>query len=120
MALLLELLIVAFLTVLIETPIMLLGMVGKIRKLGFLRIVLNSVLVNLITNLTLNAILLVNSYFGYPSGRMVLTMILEVVVLVAEGAMYCFAFGEKISKIRVCCVTLVANAVSFIVGLLIF
>ena len=115
-----ELILVALLTFAIELPIVILGMIGTIKRIGFGKLVLNIFLVNLITNLCLNVLLLINSFYGYPFGRIVSMAILEVFVFAAECVMYAFCFKDKVSKLRICIVTLVANLVSFLLGLLMF
>lgn len=110
------------LTVLIETPVMLLGFCKDVKKVGFIRFSVNCVLVNAITNIVLNVLLLVvrsGVSVNYSTYVWIFT-VLEMTVYFAECFMYRFAFGQKVNNIRIYVVVFWANAVSLLAGFLIF
>lgn len=110
------------LTVLTETPVMCLGFRKDVKNVGFIRFVVNCILVNAITNIVLNVLLLVirsGVSMNYSTYVWIFT-VLEMTVYFAECFMYRFAFGQKVNNIRIYLVVFLANAVSLLAGFLIF
>ena len=103
----------AFLTCLLETPIV----------WGFLRndkckdLILNCVLINLITNLTLNSSTYLLVYAGIQTT--VFVWIAELIIPVIEAYMYRYCYSN-ISIKKLLLMAYIANAVSYITGLIIF
>lgn len=110
------------LTILFETPVMFLGLLKDVKKVGVVRILIYSVLVNAITNIVLNVLLLVarQGLMVSHSTYVWLLTVLEMAVYFVECFMYKFAFDEEVNTIKLYVVVLLANAVSFFAGLLIF
>lgn len=110
------------LTILTETPVMYFGFRKDVKNVGFIRFFANCFLVNAITNISLNVLLLVVRSCGYVNHSTYVWILtfLEMVVYFTECFMYRFAFEEKVSGIRIYVVVLLANAVSLLTGFLIF
>lgn len=117
----LKLLLTAAFTIIIETPVMIVGLGPERKSVGVKRIIINSVLVNAITNLTLNLILAVTRGYLTDSERVyfVLAGVLEIAVYIAECAMYHIAFKENVSSRRINLTVLAANVLSLVIGIII-
>ena len=103
----------AFLTCLLETPIVW----GFLRKDKCKDLMLNCVLINLITNLTLNSTVYLLVYAGIRPE--VFILIAELIIPVIEAYMYRYCYSH-ISIKKFLLMAYIANAVSFFIGLLRF
>lgn len=112
----------AGLTILTETPVMYLGFCKDVKKVGFISFFIYCFLVNAITNISLNVLLLAARSPGYVGhfAYVCFLAVLEVIVYLTECFMYRFAFAGKVSNKRIYVVVFIANAVSFMTGLLIY
>ncbi len=111
------------LTILIETPIILIGFRKEKHFIGGIgKLILNSVLINAITNVTMNALIsLIGPYalFILGSGFIIFLLVLEALVVCVERKMFNYVFDDAVSGGKVTRVVLLANAVSFLIGILI-
>lgn len=117
-----RLLFLAALTILIETPVMLLCLKKEAKNdLGIGHLIAYSALINAITNLLLNVTLYVLRWFhGFGVlGNIILVGILEIFVVVEEWLLYKAAFGDSVSKKKRILTVLLANATSLIIGIII-
>lgn len=117
-----DMLMIATVTFLLETPVMIVGLIRQIRAIGIGRIVLNSLLINFVTNLSLNTILaVIGSLFGYRMTiRLCAVAVLEIAVYFSESALYKKAFCPEASRRKVSLTVLAANVFSFAIGICIF
>lgn len=110
-------------TVVLETPVMFLCLIRelKAKKLSALDIAASSLLINLITNLTLNTVLTLSVRFlGLEhKGFVYMAAVLEAAVFISESFMYGFAFGDAVSRKKLWLVVSAANVISLTVGLLV-
>ena len=76
------------------------------------------VLINIITNPLLNYLLAVNNYFNWLSVNIFILILLEIIVVMIEWLLLRYAIRKNPKKLFL--LSLVMNATSFIVGLLLF
>lgn len=105
----LGLLIIAAITIAIETPVVLFGFRKSKYKFKFLLLVV----LNLFTNVILNAFI---SYFYFDIGKDILG--LELIVVLVEAVVYYLSIYD-ITRKRAFLVSLIANVASFVIGTLI-
>jgi hypothetical protein len=74
-------------------------------------------LINAITNPILNCLLLVLGLLGIPV-TLIRVLLLEIVVVIAEWRLLVYAFGDPSRRFLV--LSILANAASFLTGVLIF
>lgn len=113
----LTLLIACVLTVIIELPIQLIGFKSVHKKFKIPIFILT----NVVTNLSLNLLLPILYLIPFFQGRLlyaILLYTLEIVVVLTEAAIYKNFFKEKLTKALL--VSFIANAASFLIGLIIF
>ena len=114
----LTLLMACVLTVIIEFPIQLIGFKGVHKKFKIPIFILT----NVVTNLSLNLLLPILYLIPFFQGRLLYAVLLytldETVVVLAEAAIYKNFFKEKLTKALL--VSFIANAASFLIGLIIF
>lgn len=104
---LLKIIIGIIITIIIETPVILIFL----RKRE--KILLNSFLINTITNIILNGIII--PFIKYD----ITLFVAEFVIIIVEGFMWHFCIKD-ISKVRALATSLVSNVLSFVIGLIIF
>ncbi len=97
---------VAILTILLEAPFILIGF----RKSTYKHKVLLCILVNLLTNIALNSVLMSVASFRQDLGIIVL---FEIAVLIAEMLLY-KAFLKDITPRRIITISAMANVFSFL------
>lgn len=113
---LIEILIAAGLTCFIET--ILISLIMKQEKLQNLK--LNTILINLITNLTLNLSLVILSWLQVtPFCINGFTIIAEFIIPIAEYFMFSYCYPQ-IKKKKLFLTSLILNVITFIIGLIIF
>lgn len=117
-----DMLMIASVTFLLETPVMIVGLIRQIRAIGIGRLVLTSLLVNFVTNLSLNTILALVGHFleGSAFVRICAVAALEVAVYFTESALYRQSFCPEASRRAVNLTVLAANVFSFAIGICIF
>jgi hypothetical protein len=76
------------------------------------------VLINIITNPLLNYLLAVNNYFNWLSINIFILILLEIIVVMVEWLFLRYAIRKNSKKLFL--LSVVMNATSFIVGLLLF
>ena len=106
------------LTVLIELAV---AWLFGIRKKELLLLI---VLVNVLTQVGLNAALNAAYYFKGPWGKVFWLAVLEPVIFILEALVYCLLFkrfgGGEIRKVRIVLYALAANVCSFALGLMLY
>ncbi|PIR78571.1 MAG: hypothetical protein COU28_00885 [Candidatus Magasanikbacteria bacterium CG10_big_fil_rev_8_21_14_0_10_36_16] len=112
MSLISSYLLALFLTMVIELGVAL--FLGFRKKIEIIAIIF----VNLLTNPILNYLLLVNNHFSFFKTNLLIILLLELLVVLAEWKLLLYIIQDKSSKIFK--LSFVMNFCSYIVGVIIF
>lgn len=121
-SLVLNQLIALSLTILIETPVMFCGFFKERKAIGTGYLLLYCVLINSITNISINTIINIFRWLLHPSVVIywVVVAVLEILVAVSEICLFKMAVSKYVGMLKISVTVIVANIVSFGMGLLIF
>ncbi len=93
------------------------GSIAYLFGLRTVQALLAVAMINVITNLPLNYVILVLGYLGIPA-PFLLVVALEILVVVVEWRLFVYIFREP--KGRFLVLSLLANTASFLVGVLLY
>lgn len=112
----------ASLTIIIETPVMVLGCMGYRDKIRMRDLVTESVIINLITNLLMNAsrLLIIMIFNPTAMTRLIFVMLAEVAVYFSEYFMFKDSTKGVINNKWLAILVFVANLISVLSGIIIF
>lgn len=100
-----------FFTIIIELPIVYL-FIGKKNRDRYLFWTI--ILINVVTNLTMNGIISVAEILSYSSLYDLFILLMEIIVIIAEALMYKRIYKLKVS--RCILISIIANVASYFIG----